>query len=318
MNIVVLDHDAMGHDISLSPLHELGRVAAYDGTDASNVFERVQEADILVVNKVRITRRVMESAPSLKLICEFATGYDNIDLDAASERGVAVCNVPCYSTESVALFTMVTALALVTHLREYSDFVTSGEYTASGRPNRLMPAYHELNGRTWGILGCGNIGSRVAGIAAALGMKVLVHQRHEHPIYRTVDIDTLCRESDILSIHCPLNASTRGIIDRAHLTLMKDSAIIVNEARGAVVNEADIAWAITTGKLAAFGADVYSTEPFGADHPYYSIMTRPNVLLTPHAAWGAIEARERCLDVIASNIRAFFDGGIQNRVDLHT
>lgn len=316
MNIVILDYDAMGHDIEMAPLREFGRVTIYDETDANNVLERVGDADILVVNKVRITRQVMESAPQLRLICEFATGYDNIDLDAAREREIAVCNVPCYSTESVALFTMATALALVTHLREYSDFVKNGEYTASGRPNRLTPAYHELAGRTWGILGCGNIGSRVADIATAFGMKVLVHQRHEHPDYRTVDIDTLCRESDILSIHCPLNASTCGIIDRTRLTLMKDSAIIVNEARGAVVNEADIAWAITTGKLAAFGADVYSNEPFDADHPYYSIMTQPNVLLTPHVAWGSVEARERCLDVIASNIRAYFDGRIQNRVDL--
>lgn len=315
MNIAVLDYDSMGHDISMSPVGELGNVTVYNTTAPDEVIEHIRDAEILIVNKVRLTRDALKCAPQLRLICEFATGYDNIDLDAAREQGIAVCNVPAYSTESVALFTLATTLALVTHLREYNNYVTSGEYASSGRPNRLVPAYHELAGLTWGILGCGSIGGRVAEIASAFGMQVLVHQRRTHPRYPTVDLDTLCRTSDILSIHCPLNSSTRGIIDMARLSLMKPSAIVVNEARGAVVNEADVARAISDGRIAAFGADVYSIEPFDEGHPYNAIKGLPNVLLTPHAAWGAVEARERCLRVIAENIRVYLSGGSQNRVD---
>lgn len=315
MNIVILDYDAMGRDLSLSPLEEFGHVTVWGSTTQANVAEHVRDAEVIVANKVKIGREVFAAAPGLRLICEFATGYDNIDLVAARERGVAVCNVPAYSTDSVALFTLATALSLVTHLETYSGYVRSGEYSSSGAPNRLTPAYHELTGKTWGILGCGNIGGRVAQVAGALGMKVIVSQRHPHPLYPTVDVDALCRESDILSIHCPLNDSTRGIIDRPRLELMKRTAIVVNEARGAVVNEADVAWAVSTGRIAAFGADVYSVEPFGEEHPYYRIKSLPNVLLTPHAAWGAVEARGRCLGVIAANIRSFLAGAVQNRVD---
>lgn len=315
MNIVVLDYDAMGNDLSLSVLEEFGNVTLMRATTPENVAEHVRDAEIIVVNKVKITREVLECAPGLKLICEFATGFDNIDLCAARERGVAVCNVPAYSTDSVALFTVATALSLVTHLEEFSGYVRRGDYSASGAPNRLTPYYHELAGKTWGILGCGNIGGRVAGVAQAFGMRVIVSQRHTHPLYPTVDIDTLCRESDILSVHCPLNDSTRGIINSSRLSLMKRTAIVVNEARGAVLNEADVAEAVMAGRIAAFGADVYSVEPFGTEHPYYKLRSLPNVILTPHAAWGAVEARERCLGIIADNIRAFLAGDSQNRVD---
>ncbi len=315
MNIAVLDYDAMGRDLSLAPLEALGQVTVYGKTAPQEAAERVAGAEIIVVNKVKITRQVIEAAPQLRLICEFATGFDNIDLAAARMHGVAVCNVPAYSTDSVALFTIATVLSLVTHLEDYHRYVSSGEYTASGVPNRLTPAYHELAGKTWGMLGCGNIGGRVACIARAFGMNVIVSKRTPHPEYRTVDVDTLCRESDILSIHCPLNDTTRGIIDRARLALMKHTAILVNEARGAVVNEADVAEAVRVGRIAAFGADVYGNEPFGTDHPFYDIKDYPNVLLTPHVAWGAVEARERCLGVIVENIRAYLAGETKNRVD---
>lgn len=315
MNIVCLDAVSLGTDLALSPLRTYGNVTVYDASTQEDALERVRDADVLILNKFKATKPVFDAAKNLKLICEFATGYDNIDLNEARAHGVAVCNVPAYSTDSVALWTIATALSLVTHLETYHRFVADGSYSVSGAANRLEPVYHELAGRTWGVLGCGNIGKRVAGVAEAFGMKIIVNKRTPGGPYTNVDVDTLCRESDILSIHCPLNDATRGIIDARRLSLMKPTAILVNEARGAVTDEKAVAEAVKTGTIAAFGADVYSTEPFGKDHPFYEIKDRENVLLTPHAAWGAYDARKRCLDIILSNIDSFLHGGTQNRVD---
>jgi glycerate dehydrogenase len=257
----------------------------------------------------------MQAAKCLKLVCVFATGYDNIDIAAARELGIAVCNVPGYSTDSVALFTVATVLSLYAHLPEYSEYVRSGEYTESGVPNRLVPVYHELKGKTWGIVGYGNIGRAVGRVAEAMGASVIACKRTPTDEVRCVDIDTLCRESDIITIHCPLNDGTRGIINKDRIALMKREVVIVNEARGAVVCEEDIAAAIESNRIAAFGCDVYSREPFLKDHPYSRILERKNVLLTPHAAWGAYESRARCISIIADNIHSFFNGKFLNRVD---
>ena len=210
---------------------------------------------------------------------------------------------------------MATALSLLTHLREHNDFVRSGEYTRSGIANRLTPVYHEMRGMTWGIVGCGNIGSAVAKVAEALGARVIVNKRTPSDAFTCVDIDTLCRDSDVISIHCPLNDGTRGLINRDRLALMKKSAIIVNEARGAVVDEGAVAEFILEGRISGYGSDVYSVEPFGTDHPFDKIKDHHAVLLTPHAAWGAFEARARCMDIICDNIRSFEEGKIKNRVD---
>ena len=315
MKIVILDRAAIGLDTPLSVLNKFGEVICYDSSDPVEAKVRSFDADIIILNKVKITRDILESSPSLKLVCVFATGYDKIDLVAARELGIAVCNVPGYSTDSVALFTLSTVLALTSHLLEYNSFVKSGEYSASGSPNRLVPVYHELRGKTWGIIGYGNIGRAVAKVAEVFGAKVIVNKRTPCDDAVCVDIDTLCRESDIITIHCPLNEGTRSLINEARINIMKSDVIVVNEARGAVVDEAAIAKAVLDNKIAAFGCDVYSTEPFGKDHPYSSIMQLPNVLLTPHAAWGSYEARERCINIIADNISSFIDGNILNRVD---
>ena len=190
----------------------------------------------------------------------------------------------------------------------------SGEYTDSGVPNKLTPVYHEISGKTWGIVGYGNIGKAVARVAQALGARVLVNKRTPSGAENEVDIDTLCRESDIISVHCPLNDETRGLINEERLSLMKEDAVLVNEARGAVLCESAVAKFITEGKLGAFGCDVYSTEPFRADHPYYKIKDLPNVILTPHAAWASYEARERCVKTIYENIRSFKEGNKNNRI----
>lgn len=315
MRISVLDRASLGMDTPLEALSRFGEVEIFDSTLPELVADRAAASDVIIINKVKITREVLVAAPRLRLVCVFATGYDNVDVEAARELGVAVCNVPGYSTDSVALFTVVTALTLYSHLGEYNDYVKSGEYTESGVPNRLVPVYHDLAGKTWGIIGYGNIGRAVGRVAEAFGARVIACKRTPTDEVKCIDINTLCRESDIITIHCPLNDRTRGIINKERIALMKPSVVIVNEARGAVVCEADIAEAIETGRVAAFGCDVYSTEPFGKDHPYARIMNRKNVLLTPHAAWGAYEARARCISIIADNIQSFLEGKILNRVD---
>ena len=315
MKIVVLDRNSLGLDTPLDGLSEFGEVTIYDKTGMDELNARISDADVIVLNKVKITRSAFEAAKQLKLICIFATGFDNVDLASAREYGVGVCNVPGYSTDSVALFTVSNVLALYTHLREYNDFVILGEYSKGGVPNKLTPVYHEISGKTWGIIGLGNIGRAVAKVASALGARVIANKRTPVGDYECVDIDTLCKESDIITIHCPLNDESRGLINSERIALMKKDVVIVNEARGAVVNEGDVAEAIKKGMIGAFGCDVYSTEPFGEDHPFYEIKEYNNVLLTPHAAWGAYESRLRCINVICSNVESYLNGERKNRVD---
>ena len=316
MKISVLDRFSLGNDTPFSVLSSLGELTLYDKTDGEELIERCNNSDAVIINKIKMTRDVLSKCKGLKLICVFATGYDNIDLEAAREFNIAVCNVPAYSTESVALFTVTTVLALAMHIKEYASYVERGEYTASGIPNRLVPVYHELKGKTWGIVGLGNIGKRVAEIATVLGANVVAFKRTPSADYPLVDIDTLCKTSDIITVHCPLNDGTRSLINSKRLALMKKDVILVNEARGAVLDEAAVADAIKKGMLGAFGSDVYSEEPFTTEHPYYEIMNRNNVLLTPHAAWGSYESRARCVDIICQNIKSFTQGKTLNRVDI--
>lgn len=315
MKITILDKIAMGDDTPFEPLHSFGEVVFCEATSPEEVLSHVADSDVIILNKVRITAEAIKHAPSLKLICVFATGYDNVDLQAAREKGIAVCNVPGYSTESVVLFTVATALSLIAHLNEYNEYVRSGAYSRSSSANRITPVVHEVSGKTWGIVGGGNIGRAVARVAEALGARVIVNKRTPSADLECVSIDELCRESDIISLHCPLNDGTRELINKDRIALMKPSVVLVNEARGAVVSESDVTEAILNGKIAAYGCDVYSTEPFREDHPYNRIKDMPNVILTPHSAWGAYEARERCVNIIAQNIAAFIKGERSNRVD---
>ena len=316
MKIAILDRGTLGSDTPLDILNELGEVVSFEKTSKEEFAANAHGADAVIVNKVKIGREEMEKAKDLKIICVFATGYDGIDLEAAREKGIAVCNVPAYSTDSVALFTVSTVLALYTHLYEYVNFVRSGEYYNAGLANRLIPVYHELRGKTWGIIGYGNIGKAVAKVAEALGARVIVNKRTPVSDALCVDIDTLCRESDVISVHCPLNSATKSLINGERIALMKNSVVLVNEGRGAVLDEEAVSDAVIKGKIAAFGADVYSEEPFSPNHPFERIKDMKNVLLTPHAAWGAYEARERCVKVIYDNLKSFIAGGNLNRVDL--
>ena len=315
MKITVLDKITMGEDIPIHLLSEFGELVEYKNTAADEVAAHIDDADVIVLNKVKITREVIVACKNLKLICVFATGYDNVDISAARDKNVAVCNVPGYSTDSVALFTVATVLSLVSHLGEYNDFVRTGGYSASSSANKIVPVFHDLRDKTWGVVGGGNIGSAVVKVAEAFGAKVIVNKRTPSDAFTCVDIDTLCKESDIITLHCPLNDSTRELINKERIQLMKKGVILVNEARGAVLNETDVADAVVDGKIAGFGCDVYSKEPFPMEHPYSKIMNMPNVILTPHCAWASYEARARCVKIISENISSYLKGEKLNRVD---
>lgn len=315
MKIVILDKASLGADTPFSVLDRFGEVEFFDSSTPDQAILRSANADVIIVNKIKVTKELLSSSKTLKLVCVFATGYDNIDLASARELGIGVCNVPGYSTDSVTLFTLSTVLALCSHLIEYNDFVRSGEYLSSGMPNRLTPVYHDLSGKTWGIIGYGNIGRSVGKVAQALGARVIVYKRAPVSDAECVDMDRLCQESDVISLHCPLNDQSKHLINADRIALMKRGVVLVNEARGAVLNEEAVTRAVEEGIIGGFGCDVYSAEPFGADHPYNRIINNQNVILTPHAAWGSYEARAKCISVIADNIEAFISGKILNRVD---
>jgi lactate dehydrogenase-like 2-hydroxyacid dehydrogenase len=314
MKIAILDKGTLGDDIDLSPLRSLGETAEYEKTAPEDVEARIADADAVVINKIKLGKANLPAAKKLRLICVAATGYDNIDTEYCRSHGIALCNVPGYSTESVAQLTLAMALSLATNLTEYRSFTHSGAYTESGRANRVAPVFHEISSMTWGVVGGGGIGARVAGVASALGCRVLMCRRKKEEIYEQATIDEICEKADIISLHVPLSDETRGMISRERIEKMKPGAILINVARGAVCDEEALAEAIESGKLGGLGVDVYSAEPFLKDHPFYRILGRENVCLTPHMAWGAQEARNRCVREIGKNISAFFEGGIRNRI----
>ena len=316
MRITVLDAASIGYDLDYSILNAYGEVTVFDKTENNELCDRLCQTEVAVLNKIKITEKELQSAPSLKLICIAATGYDNVDLVACRKHGVGVCNVVGYSTDSVAQLTVAMALSLACKLSPYTEYVKNGAYTSSGVPNKIEPVFHELSGKTWGIFGYGNIGKKVAQIASALGCRVIACKRTDDPTVTVVDADTLCKEADIISLHVPLNEQTRHIIDQRRLSLMKNSAMLINVARGAVTDETAVANAVLNGKIGAFGCDVYSAEPMTESHPYYALRNCENVLLTPHMAWAAFEARKRCLADIAQNIQSFIEGKTRSRVDL--
>lgn len=313
MRIVVLDAAALGDDLDLSPLYAEGEVTVYRQTAPEEVRARIADCDAVFLNKVKIGREQLPPAGHEPgILCIAATGYDNIDTVACRERGIAVANVRGYSTDSVTQVTVGLVLALVSHLPTYCASVADGTYSRRGQANLLSPSYRELSGLTWGILGAGQIGNRVATVARAFGCRVLTCRRH--PNGESIPLDQLLQESDILTVHTPLTDETRGLLGRAELARMKRGSILVNMARGAVTDEAAVAEAVLSGHLGGFGADVYSVEPFPTTHPFAAIAGLSQVCLTPHMSWGALEARERCLREMILNMKAFSRGEERNRV----
>ncbi len=315
MKTAVLDAATLGGDLCLSSLDAFGETTVYQTTAPEEVAERIREADTVIINKIRLNASNL-SGSRVRLICVAATGYDNIDIHWCREHGIAVCNVVGYSTDSVAQLTMAIALYLTQHLAEYTRYVRDGRYTKSGVANSLTPTFHELAGKTWGIAGYGNIGRKVAAAAAALGCRVIAFKRKPVPDVECVDLDTLCRESDIISVHLPLTDETRGLFSQDKIALMKPDALFINVARGAVTDEQALADAVREGRIGGIGNDVYSAEPFPESHPFYAIRENDRVCLTPHLAWGAYEARERCIREIVLNIQAFMNGKLRNCVNM--
>ena len=314
MKIILLDAKTLGSDIPLTVFSDMGEFVSYPKTSPEEAPGRIADADVIVTNKVKLRADILKHAPNLKLICVTATGYDNVDIDYCKNNGVAVCNVKGYSTECVAQLTISMALSLTNHLRVFDDYVKSGEYSKSGIQNKLTPTFNEVYGKTWGIVGLGNIGKRVADIAKVMGCRVLAYKRTPVEDYECVNLETLMRESDFISVHIPSSPETVGLISREMLSLTKEKAILINVARGHVLDEQAVADSILDGSLYGFGCDVYSTEPFPENHPYSKLSKCDNVILTPHMAWGGYETRVRLVSEVAENIKAFYKGEERNRI----
>lgn len=314
MNIFVLDIATLGSGLDFNPITRLGKVKCYDITMPEHVNERITDAEVVIANKVILKKENLVHAKNLKLICVTATGYDNIDIQYCREQGIAVCNVEGYSTDSVAQLTIAMVFALATNLNSFDQYVKSGKYTNSGIFNCVEPVFREISGMTWGVVGLGNIGTKVARVARAMGCNVLAYKRTPVDEFCCTDIDTLCAQSDIITVHTPLTPETYHLINEERLSKMKKTAILINVARGDVMDEAAVCRAVLDNKIGALGIDVYSTEPMQKTSPYQKILDRENVIFTPHMAWGAIDARQRCVDEVAKNIESFINGGFRSRI----
>lgn len=318
MKIVVLERHSAGTDIEMD-YSDLGEVTYYPNTvTKEEVVERVQDADIVVANKSPLCEETLRSADKLKLICELATGFDNCDLEYCRKRGIQVRNVVDYSTAMVAQHTFALALSLIGKLPFYDRYVKSGAYGDQGRFSNFDLPFYELDGKVWGIAGLGNIGKRVAGIAKAFGCKVLFYSTSGNSTcteYERVSLDTLLEKSDVLSLHCPLTEKTRYLIDETALMKMKKEAILINVARGAVVDGQALYKALTEGWIAAAGLDVLEQEPISKTNPLGQLKDSSKLIITPHLAWASVEARTRCVQEVRKNIEAFLRGEMRNVVN---
>ncbi|MCC8088218.1 MAG: D-2-hydroxyacid dehydrogenase [Rikenellaceae bacterium] len=308
INIVYLDAYPL-EGIDLSPLAELGEFTDYDNTLAQDVIYRAKNADVIIVNKVLITKEIMDVLPNLKLVCVSATGVNNVDVEYAERKGIAVRNVPAYSTESVAEATLAYVLALLRNILYYDRYVKDGSYSRSGLTFHTARNISEINGKKWGIIGLGNIGRRVAEIAKVFGAEVSYHStsgkntKAEYP-HKTLEL--LLEESDIITIHAPLNKDTKGLIGAPELNVMKKTAVIVNMGRGGIVVEDALAEALDQDRIAGAGLDVFENEPLSADNPLLNVKNRDKLIIAPHSGWASREARELLVEKVADNIKKFY------------
>ena len=305
MKIVFLDAETMG-DVSFAPVEVLGEFVSYDRSTPEEALERVADCDVLIINKIKVDKALIDAAPSLKLICEAATGINNIDVGYAASKGIPVRNAVGYSTDSVVQTTYMHILSLVGGAPYFDDSVKSGSYSRSGMFTDPNWNWWELAGKTIGIIGMGNIGSKVARIADAFGMKVCYFSTSgtgHCKEYPCLPLEELLAVSDIVSIHAPLNERTNRLIGKEQLAMMKPSAYLVNVGRGAIVVEEDLAEAVDNGVIAGAGMDVFVQEPIPEDHPYLRMKHPERMRLTPHIAWASIEARSRLIGIMADNIR---------------
>ena len=309
MKIVFLDVKTIGEDIDLSGFDALGEVVKYDFSDAGQVPERVRDADVVVLNKVQVNERTIGAAERLKLVCVTATGTNNLDKDYLEKRGIAWRNVAGYSTETVAQHTFAMLLYLLEKLRYYDDYVKEERYVNDTVFTHFAEHFTEICGKTWGIIGLGNIGRRVAAIARAFGAEVIYYSPSgsaPQEGYRQVDLDTLLGESDIVSVHAPLNTYTEGLMDAKAFRKMKNTAIFLNLGRGPIVDEEALRDALQNGEIAAAGLDVLVQEPMSPGNPLLTIKDSRKLLITPHIAWASVEARTKLMRIILGQIREFF------------
>lgn len=315
-NIVILDaYVANPGDYSWDPLEEFGRCTIWERTESrEEVLERAAGAEIVLTDKVALTRDILEALPKLLMISVLATGYNVIDLKAATELGILVCNVPNYSTSSVTQHIFAVLLQLLNHTDSYARAVADGAWSSARDFTFFLESIQELEGMTLGIVGYGAIGRSVAAVARAFGMKVLVNTRtpKAEEDVRFTDFPTLLAESDVISLHCPQTPETVGMINRQTLALMKPGAILINAARGGLLDEAAVAEALNNGHLAAAALDVLTSEPPPANNP---LLNAKNCLITPHIAWAGLNARRRLLEITFDNIRAFCQGKPVNLVN---
>lgn len=309
MNIVILDALTFGES-DLGGFDRFGDVTVYATTAPEETPERIANAEVIVTNKVVITGEMMAACPDLKLICVAATGTNNVDLEAAAKRGISVKNVAGYSTDSVVQHTFSMLFYLMGHARYYDDYVKSGEWQQSPIFTHVGRPFRELKGKTWGIIGLGEIGRGVARVAAAFGAEVIYHSTsgdNANPDYHRVELAALLQHSDVVSIHAPLNDATKNLIGLSELMQMKRGAVLLNLGRGGIVNEAELARVIDARELYV-GLDVLEKEPMGDPHPLMGVKNRERLYITPHIAWTSVEARDRLIASVCENIQAFIDG----------
>lgn len=309
MKIVFLDAKTIGEDIDLSGFDALGEVVKYGFSTAEEARERSKDADVLILNKVQVNEQTIGEADHLKLVCVTATGTNNLDKEYLDKRGITWRNVAGYSTESVAQHTFAMLFYLLEKLPYYDNYVKSEKYVNDVSFTHFAKAFHELSGMTYGIIGLGNIGRRVADIAKAFGCRVIYYStsgRNSQPGYERVSFDELLEQSDIVSIHAPLDENTLGLMNKEAFAKMKKSAILLNVGRGPIINEADLAEALNNKTIAAAGLDVLSVEPMQEDNPLRGIKDSERLLITPHIAWAGVEARNRLMGIILGQIKEFF------------
>ena len=319
MKILILDGATFGEDIDISKFNELGEVIVYAESTKQQVLERLKDVnpDAVIVNKIVMGKEEMYTASNLKIILEAATGYNNIDIECAKALNIRVANVAGYSTMSVVQQTFAHLFYLYEKMRYYDDYVKSGDYSNSTIFTNFGNVFNELAGKTWGIVGLGNIGRRVADVAKAFGCKVVYYSASGNTYdteYEKVELDDLLKNSDIISIHAPLNKYTENLMNYENFKKMKNTAYLINMGRGPIVNEADLAKAINEGEIAGAGLDVLTKEPMSADNPLLTIKDSNKLVITPHNAWATYEARVRLLDEIYNNLKSFINGEARNVV----
>ena len=309
MKLVFLDAKTIGEDIDLSSYDDLGEVVKYGFSAPEEIPERVKDADVLIINKIEINEQTIGAAQNLKLVCVTATGTNNLDKEYLAKRGIAWRNVAGYSTESVTQHTFALLFYLLEKMRYYDDYVKDEKYVNDTIFTHFAEHFNEINGKTWGIIGLGAIGRRVADIAKAFGAHVIYYSASgsaPQEGYEQVDFETLLSESDIVSVHAPLNEYTKNLMDKKAFAKMKKTAIFLNLGRGPIVVEQDLCDALEAGDIAAAGLDVLCKEPMSGTNPLVKIKDSKKLIITPHIAWASVEARNRLMQIIAGQIKDFF------------